>query len=59
MNAGTIFVLCLAAGLVAFVVYLARLSRQVQRSGDAQGRPPDRKTAQQEPSERPPLKRAG
>jgi hypothetical protein len=57
MNAGTIFVLCLAAGLVAFVVYLARLSRQAQRSDDAQGRPPERKVA--EPSEKPPLKRAG
>jgi len=28
MTAGTIFVLCLAAGFVMFILYLARLSRR-------------------------------
>jgi hypothetical protein len=28
MNAGTIFVLCLVAGFVMFVIYLTRLSRR-------------------------------
>jgi len=31
MNAGTIFVVCLAAGFLLFVLYLARLSRRTQR----------------------------
>jgi hypothetical protein len=34
MNAGTIFVLCLAAGFIAFVVYLAVLSRRGRRDGE-------------------------
>jgi hypothetical protein len=40
MNAGTIFVLCLAAGFVIFVAYLAILSR---RSGRGTQDPNERK----------------
>jgi hypothetical protein len=31
MDAGTIFVLCMAAGFVAFIVYLAIVSRRTRR----------------------------
>ena len=33
MNAGTIFVLCLAAGFLIFVIYLAVLSRRTDKAG--------------------------
>ena len=32
MRAGTIFVLCLAAGLLTFVIYMAVLSRRTSKS---------------------------
>ena len=58
MNAGTIFVLCLAAAFLFFVIYLSRLSR-VTRTEQADA---SREEAQK-PSDRskdiPPLKRAG
>jgi hypothetical protein len=40
MNAGTIFVLCLAAGLFGFVIYMAILSR---RSSEADSEADKRK----------------
>lgn len=47
MNAGTIFVLCLAAGFLLFVVYLAVLSKRQQRSEqDAAGKSPIADTGQ-------------
>ena len=58
MNAGTIFVLCLAAAFLIFVIYLSRLSRAAKRE-----QPVIRPGEAQKPSDRseniPPLKRAG
>jgi hypothetical protein len=35
MSAGTIFVLCLALGFVAFIIYLSRLSRRTREEEEA------------------------
>ena len=57
MNGGTIFVLCLAAAFLFFVMYLARLSRAAKRQAE------DAKRQAQSSSDRsqdaPPLRRAG
>ena len=58
MNAGMIFVLFLGAGFVAFVIYLARLSRRAERN-DAQRDLSTNEVSRKQSPEKPPLKRAG
>jgi len=58
MNGGTIFVLFLAAGFVALVVYLARVSRRTASTQGVQD-DPTKKVTRKESPEKPPLKRAG
>jgi len=59
MNAGMIFVLFLGAGFVAFVIYLARLSRRAERNDDAQRDLSTNEVSRKQSPEKPPLKRAG
>jgi len=58
MNAGMIFVLFLAAGFVAFVICLARLSRRTERNDTQRVASMDQVSGRKS-SEKPPLKRAG
>jgi hypothetical protein len=58
MSAGTIFVLCLAAGFLALILYLHHLSQRTSKE-----EPESRRVEERPPSDRsnevPPRKRAG
>jgi hypothetical protein len=57
MNAGTIFVLCLAAGFLVLVVYLHHLSKRTGRE-EPQSRPAGERPPSDRSNEPPPRKKA-